>query len=297
MMTNQTDDFSEMQCGIVILNYNSYSLTCDLANRVADFPSVNAVCVVDNDSRDDFDGVFTHSKIHYIKNANNGGYSVGNNVGLRYLVETCKCDVVFIANPDVHFDDSVIVAIRDQMKKNPDIALLSTKRYGHNRGIIHQYFDFPNLRTSVENCFFIFRRKFERNRHMIQNERVNQCEELLLVDAVPGAFFGMRSDFIRHNNYLYEGIYLYGEELILGRQAHEIGYKAGIICTEEYIHDHVQKRFSNRKMFWYDRKSLKIYYSMFEHFSVFQKLLLNVAISLGTLEYNCMYVLYHALKK
>ena len=127
--------------GIVILNYNSHDLTVGLANKVAKMNSVDHVCVVDNCSKDNFEGDFTHPKIHFIKNQKNSGYSAGNNVGLRYLVEEKGCDYVFVTNPDVIFENDTIETMVAEMEKNARLALVSTKRFGHNRSLIHQYFD------------------------------------------------------------------------------------------------------------------------------------------------------------
>ena len=272
-------------------------MTKALAEKISLFSSVIAVCVVDNCSKDDFDGDFNHPNIHYIKNTRNVGYSAGNNVGLRYLVEEKGCKYVFIANPDVIFENDAIEAMVTEMENNHKLALVSTKRYGHNRALIHQYFDFPPFWTSVKNCFFLPRRRFEKRRHTDQNRIIDEAKAIHLVDAVPGAFFGMRSKFLKENNYIYEGVFLYGEEIILGRQARNLGYLAGVVNTSEYIHDHIQKKFSNRKMFWYDRQSLKKYYKMFEHLNSLLWCILNVAIILGTIEYNCAYYIYHLLKK
>lgn len=286
----------ELCCGVVILNYNSHKLTKSLAEKIAAMPSVDAICVVDNHSKDDFDGDFSHPKIHYIKNNKNSGYSAGNNVGLRYLIEKKRCDYVFIANPDVIFDESAITEMRDKMAENPLLALISTKRYGHNKSTIHQYFDFPTLTDSIRSCFYFTRRKLMKERFTKQNLAVDNTKGILYVDAVPGAFFGIRSEFLKKNNYIYEGIFLYGEEIILGRQAALLGYKAGVINTATYIHDHKQTRFSNRKMFWYDRKSLKRYYEMFEDFNMLQWGILNLAIVLGTIEYNIEFFIYKLIK-
>lgn len=286
----------ENRCGIVILNYNSHDLTVALAKKAANFESVSDICVVDNCSKDDFDNEFSECDIHYIKNKKNTGYSAGNNVGLRYLVNEKKCGYVFIANPDVIFEDSTIREMHKTMLEHPDIALIATKRYGHDGATLHQYFDFPKLTTSMKNCFFFPRRKFEKRRHFMQNMRIDMAEGPVYVDAVPGAFFGIKSEFLLKNDFIYEGIFLYGEEIVLGHQAHDLGYKAAVINTDMYIHDHIQKRFSNRKMFWYDRQSLKKYYRLFEHYNLIQWALLNGAIVLGSAEYNCMYYLYKALR-
>ena len=285
------------RCGVVILNYGSHDLTVALANKLVNYPSVHDICVVDNCSGDDFDSDFSDTKIHYVKNKKNTGYSAGNNVGLRYLIKERHCGYVFIANPDVIFEDDAIKAMHRMMLDNPEIGLIATKRYGHEGATIHQYFDFPNLTTSIKNCFFFPRRKFEKRRHFIQNMKVDLAEGPIYVDAVPGAFFGIKSQFLLENNYIYEGVFLYGEEIILGHQARDLGYKAAIINNAVYVHDHVQKRFANRKMFWYDRQSLKIYYKLFESFNLLQWFVLNAAIVLGTAEFNCTYYLYNIIRR
>ena len=258
----------ESKCGVVILNYNSHDLTVALANKIATFRSVDEICVVDNCSKDNFDNDFNNEKIFYIKNDVNSGYSAGNNIGLRYLIEKKRCKYVYIANPDTIFEDSAISKIEETFEEYPDIAIVSTKRFGHNNTAIHQYFEFPKIGNSIRSCFFITRRKIERTKLCEQNKKVDKSNGIIFVDAVPGAFFGIRSEFLIKNNYLFEGIFLYGEEIILGHQALNLGYKSAVINTSSYVHDHKQLRFNNRKMFWRDRMSLKIYYQMFEHLTI-----------------------------
>lgn len=272
--------------GVVILNYNSHDLTKCLAEKVADMPSVDAVCVVDNNSNDDFEGEFSHPKIHYIKNTCNAGYSAGNNVGLRYLVEKCKCDYVFIANPDVVFENEVIQQMCKILDSTPQLALISTRHVGYNGAQCCQYYEFHHYWRTIMNCFFVFRLKYERERRQLQNKKINESNTLVYVDAVPGCFFGIRSKFLKQNQYLYEGIFMYGEEYTLGRQAKLLGYKAAIIPTITFIHNHEHKPLHNARMFRNDRESIKRYFKMFDNISPLKYLLLSWAICIGTMEYS-----------
>lgn len=286
-------------CGLVILNYNSHDLTATLANRLSQYSSIDYICVVDNCSKDNFDNDFNHSKIHYIKNKSNTGYNAGNNIGLKYLVEKYKCDYVFIANPDVEFTDETIKNMCNQFDKERELVLLSTKRYGANGECIHQYFNFPTLKTSIKKCFFLTRRNFERDCNKQQSYVVDSARNgIVYVDAVPGAFFGIRSDFLKEIGYLYEGIFLYGEELFIGRQAYDRNKKVGVINNGEYYHNHVQRKFSssNRKMFWYDRKSLIKYFEKFALLNHSELAKLKIAVLLGTIEYNLLFLCYRLLK-
>lgn len=285
-------------CGIVVLNYNSHDLTVELVNTIKEFECVDEICVVDNASNDNFDSDFNHRKIHYIKNKKNIGYNSGNNVGLRYLINQKGCEFVFIANPDVIFQNETIKEIKSTFINNPKIALISTKRYGADNSRIHQFFDFPKLRTSIRNCFFLTRLGKENIIIEDQNYQIDHAKNgIRYVDAVPGAFFGLRSDFLIKNNYLYEGVFLYGEELFTGRDALNLGYKAAIINSSSYIHNHKRSKFSNSKMFWFDRVSLRKYYKRYKLLSVGQLALLDASIIFGTAEYNIAQKLWKLIKK
>lgn len=285
--------------GIVILNYNSHDLTVALVKQIVNYDSIYKICVVDNNSGDNFADDFDDPKIHYIRNPKNVGYNSGNNVGLKYLIDECNCEYVYIANPDVDFENTAIEEMTEAMESDSNLVLISTKRYGYKGETINQYFNFPEIKDSIKRCFFLTRRNIVRDIHFVQNEKIDNSIGLHYVDAVPGAFFGMRSTFLKEIDFLYEGIFLYGEEIFLGKQANVLGYNAGIINTSCYYHNHIRVKFSdsNKKMFLRDRISLIKYYKYFNILRWHQYYFLVVSVYLGTLEYYIMFYLYRLLKK
>ena len=130
--------------GMVILNYNSHDLTVKLANRLANFDSVDHICVVDNCSNDAFSNEFLIEKIKFIRNKKNTGYNAGNNVGLKYLIEKCGCDYVFISNPDVDFSNNTVLEMCNAFERDKKLAIVSSKRYGVAGEMIHQYFNWSH---------------------------------------------------------------------------------------------------------------------------------------------------------
>lgn len=281
-----------MKVGIVILNYNSHDLTVSLAKKLNKMDVIDHVCVVDNCSLDTFDGEFPEHKIHFIKNNENKGYAAGNNIGLRYLVNETGCDYVFISNPDVYFDEDAIIKMCSILDEYPNIGLISTKRYGHRNSIIHQYHRFPTFRTAFFNNFFILSRLNNVETAVIQYEKVENSKPYLIVDAVPGAFFGLRSSLLKEIDFLFEGTFLYCEEIILGRQAIEKGYQAVVINTATHVHDHHIAHFSNKKMFKLDRVSLMKYFEKFKLLTPIQTAILKAGIFIGYQEYNMAFTLF-----
>ena len=272
--------------GVVILNYNSHDLTVALANKVSNYPSVDYICVVDNCSSDVFfESEFASEKIHFIKSSSNGGYSAGNNIGFHYLIEDCECDYVFVANPDVLFLNDAISCIEDFFNSHPTTALVATRRVGYEGAKIHQWFDFPTILDAIKTCFFISRRSFEDMRREVQNKRVNS-EDFIKVDAVPGAFFGIRSNFLVENGYMTEEIFMYGEELILGKQAQIAGYDAYILCGSEYAHNHKTIRLAGVKAFVNDHRSCELFFKKFGIGTPLGRGILHVCTVFGCVEYK-----------
>lgn len=287
-----------LKIGVVVLNYNSYTLSVNLVNKLSEWDIVDNVCLIDNNSRDNFDDVQFGKKVKYIKNHENTGYAAGNNVGLRFLIEECCCDYVFISNPDVIFEESTLLDMCNTLEQNDNIAIVSTKRYGPNKSRMHQYHYFPSFKTSFFKNFLVLGKLVDRHEtYEKQIKRVEDADKYLVVDAVPGAFFGIRSSFLKEIGYLYEGTFLYREEVILGQQVKALGYKAVVINTSTHIHDHHIAHLSNKKMYALDRKSMMIYYNKFNLLSPIQTILLKGAITFGCIEYNLACDLYKLLKR
>ena len=103
-----------MKIGIVILNYNTPSLTYDIVKKCVNYSAINEIVVVDNYSSDDCKNKLLMSlskldshKLNIILNKNNSGYAVGNNIGLKKLSEL-GCDICIVSNPDVSFSNDLI---------------------------------------------------------------------------------------------------------------------------------------------------------------------------------------------
>lgn len=286
--------------GVVILNYNSKSLTVELANKISNYISVSNIVVVDNNSNDEFYlKDFLSSKIVFVQSESNKGYSAGNNIGLKILIDSYDCDFVFIANPDVDFTNDGILEIINAFNQDETIALCSSLRYGNEKEKIHQYFEFQSFRNAVLNCFIIPRRILNRNKVINQTNRIKySLSNITYVDAVPGAFFALRASFLKRLGYLYEGTFLYYEEFFVGQSARKLGYKSAIVNGNFYYHNHVQKKFSrsNIRMFLNDRKSMILYFKYFNILKKSQILILKLFVFLGTVEYIIIAFLYSLFK-
>ena len=119
-----------MKTAIIILNYNSKNDTIRYVNEIKDYKVLDTIIVVDNNSSDadEFEALeeLKTEKIHVIKSDKNGGYSYGNNFGLKHLEALEQdYDYVVISNPDVEVSSEAFGICFKELKENEKVAVCS----------------------------------------------------------------------------------------------------------------------------------------------------------------------------
>lgn len=230
-----------MQVGIVVLNYNNYNQTKILIDKIKYYESLSRIVVVDNCSKNESYKELKKlesDKIKVIQTIENKGYAFGNNIGIKYL-EEMGVEVVFIANPDVFFDERVINRIIEEfeiscrMKKN--YALISAVRTdGDNNFTQRQFWKIPKLKDEILYSFFLTRKIMKKN----EMYKIASDKTIYDVEVVPGCFFGIRLDVLKEIGYFDENTFLFYEENILAYKLRASNYKAGLVLDVRYKHNH-----------------------------------------------------------
>lgn len=119
-----------MKTAVVILNYNSRNDTIRYVHEIKDYECLDTIIVVDNKSsnENEFEELeqLKSEKVHVISSGKNGGYSYGNNVGLRYLENLDEnYDYVVISNPDVEVKEEAFRACFKELEENQKVAVCS----------------------------------------------------------------------------------------------------------------------------------------------------------------------------
>lgn len=229
-----------MKAGIVILNYKTPSMCIKLVNKIYQYSSIMNIVLVDNASMDNSVMLLKNfskdksDKVTFIMSNENGGYARGNNIGLKYLKNNTDVDIAFVCNPDVYFEENVILKILEAFEKYPEYVQLSCRRLDEDdNNTIRQYWDFPNYCTELMNCFVVTR-KILKKRQVYDLPMVNYPIE---VGVVPGAFFAIRLDILDKIGFLDEGTFLFYEENCLAAKLGK--YKRAII---PYVHYNTYKQ-------------------------------------------------------
>ena len=233
-----------MKCGIVILNYNDFETTKKLLDLICNYKVLEKIVVVDNYSTDDsYQKLcrYQSEKIIILQALDNGGYSKGNNIGIKYLLNHTDVEIICISNADVKFDEDFVKKILSDFKKYKNFAVLTGLQMNPEGGIaehpfweeyiIKRYFKMQILTLWPLN--HILKRNID---SYYAQQKLKQKKEFFQVGAVEGSLFFIRSEVFEKIGLLDEKVFLYNEENILAKKIKAIKSKIGVDTTVKYIH-------------------------------------------------------------
>ena len=219
---------------IIILNYNDCERVEKLVKTIEGYNSLEHILIVDNCS---IDGSFNRlkklasDKVHVIETNRNGGYATGNNYGVRYAKEKWNIDTLYFANPDVLFDEDVILNIEENLWQSDKYGVATVLvKEGYNAWELPGYWG--TVRMLFLFLFTIHKKKMKKE--LIEKRGIHE------VGVTEGSFFAIKSSVFDEIGGFDERTFLYLEENILAYRLRQHGYKEIISADEYYIHEHSQ---------------------------------------------------------
>lgn len=220
-----------------ILNYNDAFHVKQIINKIKDYKIFEYILIVDNHSSDnsfsELNKLYKNiSHIKVISTPKNGGYGYGNNFGIKYAVNELHAKKAIICNPDVSFEENVVIRLISLMNKT-DAAITSAVEVNKIPSInkawrIPTPFAWILDETKLRNLSF--------KRFHYPNEYFES--DYSQVDCVSGAMFLLDlKKFLNVDGYD-EKMFLYGEETVLGFKFKQAGYKTYLLNSESYNHLH-----------------------------------------------------------
>lgn len=238
---------------LIILNYNDFDMCNRLLNQTASYKVFYKIILVDNQSSDDSykrlkEAYQKNERIEFIQTSTNKGYATGNNFGAFYAIRNYTPDILYIANPDVLFEEDVVQKMADAMFSRSDagiVAPLVTQGYNIWR--------LPGFWGVIESLFLV---TFSLDKVRIRRklERLDGIQE---AGVVEGSFFAVSSEAFEKTGGFDERTFLYYEENILGQKMRQKGYQSYVLPQERYEHLHSQ---SIRKRYKSKARAFKQFY-------------------------------------
>lgn len=222
----------------VVLNYNDADETIKFCNYFSKYRCVDQILIVDNCSTDNsIERLKTieSEDILLLRSSVNNGYSAGNNVGLRYILENYDNGNIIISNPDIYIKEDDLSSV---------LSILEDSSVGMATGLVHTdgrivsnyAWRIPTAGELLAHNFFTLHKLLKKTKHDFYFSEDMLSEELIDCNCVPGCFFCLRLDVVQKIGLLDERTFLFGEENILGWKIHNNGYRAVVLTKSKVIH-------------------------------------------------------------
>lgn len=279
-----------MRNSLIVLNYNDSKTTTEYLDQVKTYNSIDTIVVVDNNSTDDSFKIlkkYENEKIHIIKTPQNGGYGYGNNFGMQYAEINFHPSYFIISNPDVIYEENLIIKLMEYMENNKNITLASAKMKDINNEepwIID--WTLPSFNDIVRAS--LARASRVLTQRTIEYNKGFANKDIFIVDAVPGSFFIVDAKTMKEIGYFDEDTFLYCEEIILGMKLKNRNCKCAVVNSLSYTHHHsktisknIKKRVSQFKLL---QQSRRVYLTKYNKISWLQTLLFDFVTVIGVME-------------
>lgn len=228
-----------MLVSIVIVNYNTFKVTCDCIESVIRHTREVAyeVILVDNASTETDPEEFTRKfpSIVLIKNPQNTGFAGGNNLGILHS----RGDVILLLNSDtIVTEDSISIAAQKLASDETCGALTVHLTYADN-SYQHNARKFRSLRNELLDVIrpMLYMLPY-RERAVLMLNQYFKGDFDTTVDWVSGAFMMFRKSVLNAlpGKKLDERFFMYGEDQLWGYQIKAAGYENRFLSNTRVIH-------------------------------------------------------------
>jgi GT2 family glycosyltransferase len=257
---------------LIVLNYNDAETTLNFIKNHHDIALIGKIIVVDNCSSDNSLSILKsldYDKLDVINTSKNGGYAYGNNFGVNYAKNNYTYENLVISNPDVIFNQHLLIKMMEVLETDASIAQVSTFIQGEDTKLRNVAWKLPTFHDDFYSLFFP-------NSDTTFTNYLHNCKKNksgYFVDSISGAFFMIKLKKFLELGLFDERTFLYGEENLLSFKIKNIGNSNFLLKDYSYYHYEsktIKKQIrSPYKRFKYLRHSRFIFHKHYLKKSIF----------------------------
>ncbi len=222
MLEHHTQDFmneTDLTVSIVIVTWNSEKdiTECLQSLIVQDYPFINSIIVVDNNSSDSTVGIIEDKfpSIRLVQSKKNTFFTGGNNIGIKYALENYNSDFVMIINPDTKAQSNLVSELVRSAKKSNKIGIVGPKiKFWNNEN--------EGKINSAGMVYDGFMQAYDRGFLEDDNGQFDTEEE---VPAVTGCCMLLNKEMINQIGMFWLPLKMYLEDLEICIRAKKAGWK------------------------------------------------------------------------
>jgi len=240
---------------IVILNYNGGDDLRKCLDSVykLNYPNFEVV-VIDNDSDDNSfeEARRRFRKFHFIKNSRNLGFSAGNNVAIKWVLEK-MADYVFLLNNDAVIEKNTLKKLVRVMEQNDKMGIVSPIIYkGKSKKVWFAGGKINWWKMRTEHKTRNIKRRVWNIENKIWSMKYKTAvsnSEFYGTDYITGCAMLIKRDVFAEIGLLDEDFFLYYEDADFSWRARMAGFKLGVLPKTAVYH--FEKSLENpKKIYW-----------------------------------------------
>jgi hypothetical protein len=224
---------------VIIINYNTFQLTCDCISSVFKFTKgvPFEIILVDNASTERNPTHFLEKfpSIKLVESKKNLGFAGGNNLGIKHATG----DTFLLLNSDTLLTEDSISLSFTQLQKDPSIGVLGCRQLFPDGTIQYSARRFRSISWELLDLFrfmLYFYSPKARAHRMLGHYFLH--DESLYVDWVNGAFFLFPKRLLNQlpQHQLDVRFFMYAEDVLWCEQIKQAGYRVFFLATTSIIH-------------------------------------------------------------
>lgn len=231
-----------MSLAIIVLNYKNCRDTIACVDKLIETGAEAEIIIVDNASLDESYDILSKryrdiENINVIYSSKNGGYSAGNNIGVRYAIDKFGSDTIAIMNPDIIIPKAdVLYSLYNKLHSSNEYGIIGGVAI--TNGIFSMRRCCWNIPKSIE----VVTTHFIKSGNQHGNADYKWLDNgLVQSECIAGCFFMIKTDVFLNLGLFDENVFLYNEENILGIKLKKMGFKAVVSLSDFYYHNHDYK--------------------------------------------------------
>jgi len=227
-----------MLVSIIIINYNTFTLTCDCIRSITQYVRTPyEIVLVDNCSPDDDPDEFLKlfPQITLVKNPENNGFAKGNNLGILHS----KGDVVLLLNSDTYLTEDCISAPASFVREHKNIGAAGVKLVYTDGRYQNSGRKFRNITRELLDLArpLLYLLPYKKRAQLMLNQYFKgdfntEC------DWVIGAYMIFRKEILEQlpEKKLDERFFMYGEDELWCYQIQQTGYQNYFLADYTLVH-------------------------------------------------------------
>lgn len=229
-----------MEISIIIINYNTFTLTCNCIESIhKTLKDVSyEIVLVDNASTECDPQLFSHKfpNIKLVVSKINAGFAGGNNLG----ISASTGDYILLLNSDTELINNAPKICLDHLKKHKEVGMTTCQMLYPDGRIQYNCRRFRTISWELLEIFPLYKLLPKAKREQLMLHHYFDHQQFADCDWVWGAFMLFHKDIIPQlpHKKLSEDYFMYSEDVLWCWEFKQLGYKIHFLPEAKIMHVH-----------------------------------------------------------